>query len=360
MSLIVQIHKKFKDFQLNINFKTNGRPLGILGASGSGKSMTLQCIAGIITPDEGYIKLKDKVLFDSENGINLRPQERNVGYLFQNYALFPNMTVEENIAIGMKESKDKRAAVINKLLQDFQLEGLEKRYPSQLSGGQQQRVALARILAYEPDILLLDEPFSALDAYLKEELQIQLHDLLGPYKGESILVTHSRNEVYKLTKDLIVMDHGKILVAGGTKDIFLNPPSIQVARLTGCKNISRAKKISRNQVEALDWGIILTVKEPVPDDLVGIGIRAHSFVPFYNSSSGITPEGGFYNKIPCKVIKITESPFEWGVIIATKTSSTIWWKINKNQLYSQLSDSFPEFITVAPEDILLLVDQSCI
>ncbi|WP_313134392.1 sulfate/molybdate ABC transporter ATP-binding protein [Anaerocolumna sp.] len=380
MSLKVHIHTKLKGFELNVDFETNGKPMGILGASGSGKSMTLKCIAGIMTPDEGYIELGGKVLFDSKNKINLKPQERKVGYLFQNYALFPNMTVAQNIAAGIRGSKNEKAQVVTKMLRNFHLQGLEKRYPSQLSGGQQQRVALARMLAYEPDALLLDEPFSALDAYLKEELQLQLHDLLGSYEGESLLVTHSRNEVYELTKDLIVMDHGKILMDGETKNIFLEPVKMQAAKLTGCKNLSRAKKISDNQVEALDWGIILNVNAPIPDKLTGIGIRAHDFKPFIESNSATRFGEESINKIPCKVKKITESPFEWIVLVDTKKNdqdsdidnpntvinnpdgaisnedSVIWWKIGKNQLNSQLSNGMPEFITVAPEDILLLID----
>ncbi len=261
MSLKVHIHSKLKGFELKVDFETNGKPMGILGASGCGKSMTLKCIAGIMTPDEGYIELRGKVLFDSKNKINLKPQDRKVGYLFQNYALFPNMTVAQNIAVGIRGSKSEKTEVVTKMLHNFHLQGLEKRYPSQLSGGQQQRVALARILAYEPDALLLDEPFSALDAYLKEELQIQLHDLLSSYEGESLLVTHSRNEVYELTKDLMVMEHGKILMSGDTKNIFLEPVKMQAAKLTGCKNLSKAKKIADNQVEALDWGIVLTYLE---------------------------------------------------------------------------------------------------
>ena len=166
MSLFVDIRKKLKGFSLNVSFETNGDYLGVLGSSGSGKSMTLKCIAGIETPDEGLIILNGKVLFDSKKKINLKPQERNIGYLFQNYALFPNMTVEKNIGIGLKGSKYEKNRKINEIIEAFHLQGLEKKYPRQLSGGQQQRVALARCIIYKPDVLMLDEPFSALDTYL--------------------------------------------------------------------------------------------------------------------------------------------------------------------------------------------------
>lgn len=161
MSLEVRIRRTLRDFSLETAFTTSDGVLGILGASGCGKSMTLRCIAGVETPDEGRIVLNGRVLFDSAAGVNLPPRQRRVGYLFQSYALFPHMTVEENIAcaLGWEKDRKKRAGTIASLVGRFRLEGLEKRYPGQLSGGQQQRVALARILAYEPEALLLDEPF---------------------------------------------------------------------------------------------------------------------------------------------------------------------------------------------------------
>src|SRR5665647_158256 len=144
MSLLVNIKKKFKGFTLDVHFETGEGYLGILGASGSGKSMTLKCIAGIETPDEGRIILNGRVLYDSENKINLKPQSRNIGYLFQNYALFPNMTVEDNIGAGIKLPRNEKKQKINELIKTIHLQGLEHKYPSMLSGGQQQRVALAR------------------------------------------------------------------------------------------------------------------------------------------------------------------------------------------------------------------------
>ncbi len=179
MSLQVDVKKKLGNFSLEVAFQTEGRWHGILGASGCGKSMTLKMIAGIITPDEGRIVIGDRVLFDSAAGINLSPQKRRTGFLFQNYALFPNMTVEKNIACGLCDG-DK--AKVYELIETLQLHGLEKRYPSQLSGGQQQRVALARCLACEPQLIMLDEPFSALDEFLKERLQQEVKRVLQNYR----------------------------------------------------------------------------------------------------------------------------------------------------------------------------------
>ncbi|WP_407412969.1 sulfate/molybdate ABC transporter ATP-binding protein, partial [Methanobrevibacter sp.] len=183
-SLKVDIHKELKEFDLDVNFELKKRCLGILGPSGCGKSMTLKSIAGIVDPDDGVVSLntgKETIYFDSNKKINLKPQKRNVGYLFQNYALFPNMTVEENVGVGLSKDDDKE--IVAKLIKRFHLEGLEKRYPRQLSGGQQQRVALARILAYGPDVILLDEPFSAMDTFLKEQLRMELANLLKDFEG---------------------------------------------------------------------------------------------------------------------------------------------------------------------------------
>ena len=178
--LKVKIKKQLDNICLDINFETNDDILGMIGASGSGKSMTLKCIAGIETPDEGYIALNDRVLFDSEKDINLKPQERKIGYLFQNFALFPQMTVKKNIEVSVnkKYSKDDKQDKIRDIINLLNLTGLEKRYPYELSGGQQQRVAFARIIVNEPDFLLLDEPFSNLDAYLRWNIAKELKSII--------------------------------------------------------------------------------------------------------------------------------------------------------------------------------------
>ena len=170
MSLVVDIRKSLGDFRLDVSFTAEDGVMGILGPSGCGKSMTLRCIAGVEKPDEGRIELDGVTLFDSARGINLRPQRRRVGYLFQNYALFPNMTVRQNILCGLRHEKDraKREQLMSEYIELMQLGGLEGHYPSQLSGGQQQRVALVRILVNRPRLLMLDEPFSALDSHLRE------------------------------------------------------------------------------------------------------------------------------------------------------------------------------------------------
>ncbi len=233
MSLSVAIEKRLGDFSLHVAFETQKMVTGFLGPSGCGKSMTLKCIAGIERPDKGRIVLDGRVLFDSEKHINIRPQEREIGYLFQQYAIFPTMNVKKNILLGFHREKDTQsiAGKYQQLINLLNLEGLEKHLPWQLSGGQQQRVALARMLASNPKLLLLDEPFSALDAYLRRSLQTELSGLLATIARQAVLVTHSPREVRKMASWLYVMHDGEIIRQGGTEEVFTNPGSEVCGRL---------------------------------------------------------------------------------------------------------------------------------
>lgn len=209
--LEVQIYKKLAEFDLDISFQVDDNILGLMGASGSGKSMTLKCIAGIEMPDQGRIVLNGRVLFDSEKKINVPIQKRNVGYMFQSYALFPNMNVYENISVGLRARKVKDVdIVVQKVMQQFRIFELASRYPKQLSGGQRQRVALARLMAYEPDVLLLDEPFSALDEDLKEDLLQELKSELQISKPV-IFVSHDKEEVNELCDLNYKIKQGEII-----------------------------------------------------------------------------------------------------------------------------------------------------
>lgn len=209
--LEVQIYKKLAEFDLDASFQVDDNILGLMGASGSGKSMTLKCIAGIETPDQGRIVLNNRVLFDSEKKINVPIQKRNVGYMFQSYALFPNMNVYENISVGLRARKVKDVdIVVQKVMQQFRIFELASRYPKQLSGGQRQRVALARLMAYEPDVLLLDEPFSALDEDLKEDLLQKLKSELQISKPV-IFVSHDKEEVNELCDLKYKIKQGEII-----------------------------------------------------------------------------------------------------------------------------------------------------
>jgi ABC-type sulfate/molybdate transport systems ATPase subunit len=276
MKLFVDIKKKLPGFELDMNFETNRDILGFLGASGSGKSMTLNCIAGLVKPDSGKIILNDRVLFDSETGINMPIKDRKVGFLFQNYALFPHMNVEQNIGYALNTlKKAKREEIVAEKIKMMQLSGLEKRYPSQLSGGQQQRVALARALAVEPEVLLLDEPFSALDNHLRRQMIIQMSETLSSYKGATLFVTHNLEEAFQLCNNIIIVDKGKKIEAGNKHQIFQSPSTVAAAQLTGCKNISSVKMLGDCLVEASDWASKLKINNVENKTITHIGIRAH-------------------------------------------------------------------------------------
>ena len=270
MSLEVNIKKRLGSFTLDVSFSAGDGALALLGASGCGKSMTLRCIAGIERPDEGRIVLGERVLFDSARKIDLPPQKRRVGLLFQNYALFPTMTVEQNIAAGLAKKDRGRVA---EYVRRFRLEGLEGRLPGQLSGGQQQRVALARMLITEPDVLMLDEPFSALDAYLRWELEQEVLSVIRDFGGTTLLVSHDRDEVYRVAQSIAVYGHGTIDRIGDKWDLFRAPQTAVTARLTGCKNIASARW-EKGRVEVPGWGLTLTAPDP-GREVNCVGLRAH-------------------------------------------------------------------------------------
>ena len=339
-SLKVNIQKELKEFDLDVSFELKKGCLGILGPSGCGKSMTLKSIAGIVDPDSGVVSLtlgEENVYYDSEKKINLKPQKRNVGYLFQNYALFPNMTVEENVACGLPKDYDEK--IVSDMIKRFHLNGLEKRYPRQLSGGQQQRVALARILAYSPDVILFDEPFSAMDTYLKEQLRIELVNLLENFDGFSILVTHDRDEAFQFCDELIILDEGKIIAKGDTHELFENPKKVEVARLTGCKNISEIEIIDDYHLKSREWGVIFEVSEKISPNITHIGIRAHDFSPAKKDD---------VNALDTLNSSKLEMPFEWEVTLA----NGLWWKIEKRIHDHELE--VPEYIKIDPKNIILL------
>lgn len=353
MALEVHIRKKFQGFQLQTDFATEPEDActGILGASGCGKSMTLKCIAGIEKPDSGKIVLDGRALYDSENRINLPPQERNVGYLFQNYALFPTMTVEENLLVSLKGKKRDKRKKAEEQMERFRLEGLGKRYPWQLSGGQQQRAALARMLLQQPDAILLDEPFSALDGFLKDVLQLELLELLEDYRGEVLMVSHSRDEIFKFCDKMVLLSEGKSILSGRTSDIFQNPGNMEAARLTGCKNISRIRRLGSYELYAEDWKMRLSTIERIKEGIRYVGIRGHRLVPVEQGKSD------WENVMEIERCGYSETPFEKQYLFKNareKNSARIWWMEKKEDFLSNGCGDFPEYMLFPKEHLMLL------
>jgi len=307
MSLEVAIEKNVPGFRLAVEFTADGAPLGLLGPSGSGKTMALRAIAGLETPDRGRIVLHGRVLFDSEQRIDVPPRARRIGLLFQNYALFPHLNVAENIAFGLRGLPDsERNRRVAEQLAAAHLDGLAERYPATLSGGEQQRVALARALAIEPAALLLDEPFSALDTHLRSALERQLRETLASYSGSTLFVSHNLEEAYRVCEKLVVLANGNVAAQGPKEEIFRHPPTLEVARVTGCKNFSRARRSPDGRVEALDWGCTLRVAQQFAKSPEHVAIRAHHVRvhPSQNPTQA-NPE----NVFPCWLAAMTETPF---------------------------------------------------
>ena len=226
MELDVSIRKSLRDYELNVDFVVRDEVFALLGASGCGKSMTLKCIAGIERPDAGRILLNGRTLFDSAAGIDLPPQQRRVGYLFQNYALFPNMTVAENILFGAVGNEAAKKAKMQDSLERFDLKGLEKAYPSELSGGQQQRVLLARALCATQKILLLDEPVTGLDPNATLEMYGIISDLNRNEKISIIMISHDVEEALKYASHILHLGQD---VFFGTKEDYCRKFAVDFA-----------------------------------------------------------------------------------------------------------------------------------
>ena len=319
-----------KDISLKVQ---PGEVVAVIGPSGGGKSTLLE------TLDAGRLVYGDLVVAESDGAgaaayapkAVLKEAKTRFGLVFQNFNLFPHYSVLKNITDAplhvQKRPKDEVLAAARGLLAKMGLSERANHYPSQLSGGQQQRVALARILAYEPEVLLLDEPFSAMDTYLREGLRLELSQGLSTYDGLSILVTHDRDEAYQLCGNLLLMEKGHVLGMGGTREMFQNPRTVEAARLTGCKNISKIERIGERKIRAMDWGgLELVTEKPIDDTMQAVGIRAHDFIPLSEVEAALWQGRPEANLVPTGNVRISEMPFEWYVTL----ENGLWWKIEKN------------------------------
>ena len=322
MAIYLDIEKRLQGFSLSIQIEAEDVPIALLGASGSGKSMTLRCIAGIETPDRGQIVLDGKTLFDSKQRMNLPPQERQTGLLFQNYALFPTMTVRQNIACGARRTGNQQQ--IDSLIQQFQLSGLEKRLPGALSGGQQQRVALARILASRPHILMLDEPFSALDTALRWQVERQIAELIENFEGTTILVSHDPSEVYRLCDQVAVLEQGHTLGMRKKDTLFSYPATSVEARLIGLENVVSIQKSSAG-LKILDWNITLPLHTDI--DISAVAVSASAFSVFPTAHNACI--------IPGKVLRILPEPTGLMAIVQPQESKGIlYWRTSSQDIHA--------------------------
>ena len=321
--LFVDIQKNYGDFSLDINLEVHNKPLGLLGVSGSGKSMTLRCIAGLEVPDRGLISINNQIWFDARHKINIPSSQRRVGFVFQDYALFPHLTVRQNITFGVQNLPlIEQIERVDFQLQQMQLQGWEDYYPVQLSGGQQQRVALARALVMNPEILLLDEPFSALDTQLRSKMEKNLMEALAIYDGMTVMVSHNLEELYRICHDLLVISDGQVLASGHKQKIFHSPTTYEIARLTGCKNFSSVEIVSPYSVKALDWDCNLILENAIASQVNYVGIRAHqlTFEELEILRDDYQPRD--INIFPCWLAQSSETPHRITLYIKLNSPAT--------------------------------------
>ena len=347
MRLKADIHRKIGEFALDVQIESDSERIGILGASGSGKSMTLRSIAGIEDVDSGHIEVDGRVLYDSATKTNLKPQKRNVGYMFQNYALFPTMSVLKNVMAGLGKPTEENRGKARDMLRRVRMDGYEDRLPGELSGGQQQRVALARIMVTEPDLILLDEPFSALDGYLRDRMQVEMAEMLEDYSGQVVMVSHSRDELYRFSEELFVVSDGSIMRHGETEEVFSDPGNCEVARLTGCKNFSAAEVMDEHTVKAVDWDVILQLERTVPGSTRFIGYRAHCFEPVWGGRQD--------NCMKVDIERVDDLPFEKNYYIRTLSEyEPVCWFVQGEEQRTVKEKGIPDWLKLTEDNILLL------
>ena len=350
-------HEVLKDVSLSAKA---GDVVAIIGSSGSGKSTFLRCINFLEKPNSGTVTLNGQTLsvIPQPNGREpkvsdsklLQQFRTKLSMVFQHFNLWSHMSVMHNVmeaplhVLGI--SKDEARQRAENYLTKVGLTAAEyDKYPSQLSGGQQQRAALGRILVNKPRFLMLDEPFSALDTYLRERLQAEMRELLKSYGGPVLLVTHSRDEAYRLCRSIAVMDKGSSTPPRLTKELFEDPHTVAAASLTGCKNISKAEKRGEHQLYAVDWGVTLSTASELHDGLCAVGVRAHDI-----------HEEERHNRYAIVCGQPIEDPFEltqpFTFACQGDKKMLLWVKLQRREPYSA-----PKEVGIAPDKVLPLYEK---
>lgn len=342
--LEVEIKKEFKNFKLDAKFSNEKGILGILGASGSGKSLSLKAIAGIIKPDYGKIILNGRVLFDKEKKINIPTKDRKVGYLFQDYALFPNMTVYENIKTGLRGKNRNFEKIINKKLEELHISHIKNSTPDMISGGEKQRAALARILVNEPEILLLDEPYSAIDGYLRWSIELEVRKIIEEYKIPTLFVSHDRDEIYRMCDNIVIMSKGKSESKKTTKELFHNPETMAAAELSGCKNFSEIEKIEKNSYKLKAWDLDLDLEKDHKEKF--IGIRGHDIE--------ISAEKKEKNSFEVEILKEIEQTFNMCLIIRKKEGQGQMTVFLEKEKWNNLKKEKTLYFNLREDNIMFL------
>jgi molybdate transport system permease protein len=355
VALEIDLEKTLKNFDLKLTFRAGHGAVGLLGASGAGKSMTLRAIAGVTAPDRGRIVLNGRPLFDSRQKINLPAARRKIGVVFQDYALFPHLTVEENAGFGLASlPRQERRARVRRQLEMMHIAELADRYPSEISGGERQRVAIARCMAVEPDALLLDEPFAALDPHLRRQTEEQLRETLSNFNGAVIFVTHDMEEAFRFCSELLVLDRGRAIAWGPKHQLFERPRTVVAARLTGCKNIVPARRVADAQIAVAAWDCLLKTATEVPERFAHLGVRSHQIL-FQQATGG-------ENTFPCWLVSTSEAPHEMTLYLRLHSAPQrgdaphLQADLPKDIWRSLSNQPQPWMLTFDPARLLLLED----
>jgi molybdate transport system ATP-binding protein len=325
--LELSFKKTLGTFHLDLSLKVDNELMVLFGPSGSGKTLTLHCIAGLVKPDSGFMRLNGLPYFDSAAGVSLPLNMRRIGYVFQDYALFPHMTVYGNVSYGIsREPKGVVKEKVDELLSILRLEGLEGRYPSELSGGQRQRVAIARALIVHPSLFLLDEPFAALDYPVRSKLRVDLKRLRTRFSTPTIMVTHDLEEAFILGDRIAVMNEGRIEQIGTREEVFYRPSSKKVAKFLGIKNIFRGKVDSIGEgiasIESTGFRVMAPYLQPVSTgDNVEFCIRPEEVMILREDRP--VREGLSENIIPGHIIEIVEQGPTYLVLFHKENGPTL-------------------------------------
>ncbi|MBR3570333.1 MAG: ATP-binding cassette domain-containing protein [Oscillibacter sp.] len=346
VKLQVDIVKNGAGFRVDAQFEAGEGALALLGASGSGKSEVLRCVAGLSEPDEGRILLDGEPLFDSSRHLNVPPQRRKIGLLTPGYALFPHLTVRRNIAAGVVNRAEREHAV-EEQLRRFRLTELAERKPRQISELERQRVALARLTASRPVAILLDEPLSGRDSFLKFRMEQELSDYLSSFGGPVVWASHDRGEVYRNCRYVCVLENGLSQETISVERLLASPGTEGAARLSGCKNIVDA--IPRhNAIFIPEWGVTLRSAYPIPPLLRRVGIRAHQVR---------ISEPALVNAFAATVVRVIEDVSSTIVLLrpngASEEAPLLRMELDRG-VWRTTPDQRNLTVSVGPQDVLLL------
>jgi len=322
--LDVRLIKRLPGFSLDVEWTAGEGVAALFGPSGAGKTLTLQCLAGLLEPDAGRIVVDGRVLFDAAARVDLPPQRRQIGYVFQGYALFPHLSVAENIGFGLRdrarvEGRRRTADVIARM----GLEGLEARRPHELSGGQRQRVALGRALAPDPALLLLDEPLSALDATLRQSLRDDLRRILAEWGTAAVLVTHDFTEAYRLGDRIVVYENGRVIQTAPRAELLWQPASERVAGIVGIRNVLHGTvlKAAPDRIQFSWRGQLLEAVNsptrsylPAPDSPLAFFIRPE-YVRLIRKDRGSPDPGHHMNLMQGRVVGEADFGTTWTLYV---------------------------------------------